>query len=193
MPYRILFLTMALSTSLYGQVRTQTIGAETTGKLLTVRRIYVESFGEDKIAKVLQSMIINALTESKQFIVTENREKADSVLKGTAIQRTSQELHSTSEGTSVATVGGAASATRTAGSAVIGGLGLGTADSSTSTETIDYAAVSVRLVASDGDTIWSTTQESRGAKFKGAGADVADKIVKQLVRDIEKASKERKP
>src|SRR2546427_13112929 len=98
MPYRILFLTMALSTSLYGQVRTQTIGAETTGKLLTVRRIYVESFGEDKIAKVLQSMIINALTESKQFIVTENREKADSVLKGTAIQRTRQELHSTSEG-----------------------------------------------------------------------------------------------
>ncbi len=127
------------------------------------------------------------------FIVTENREKADSVLKGTAIQRTSQELHSTSEGTSVATVGGAATATRTAGSAVIGGLGLGTADSSTSTETIDYAAVSVRLVASDGDTIWSTTQESRGAKFKGAGADAADKIVKQLVRDIEKASKERKP
>jgi len=184
---------MALSTSWYGQARTQTIGAETAGKLLTVRRIYVESFGEDKIAKVLQSMIINALTESKQFIVTENREKADSVLKGTAIQRTSQELHSTSEGTSVATVAGAASATRTAGSAVIGGLGLGTADSSTSTETIDYAAVSVRLVASDGDTIWSTTQESRGAKFKGAGADVADKIVKQLVRDIEKASKERKP
>jgi hypothetical protein len=35
--------------------------------------------------------------------------------------------------------------------------------------------------------VWSTTQESKGAKYKSAGADVADKIVKQLLRDIEKA------
>ena len=45
----------------------------------------------------------------------------------------------------------------------------------------------VRLVDADGDVIWSTTQESLGAKFKGASADVADKIVKQLLADIEKA------
>ena len=45
----------------------------------------------------------------------------------------------------------------------------------------------VRLVSVDGDVIWSTTQESLGAKFKGASADVADKIVKQLIADIEKS------
>ena len=45
----------------------------------------------------------------------------------------------------------------------------------------------VRLVDADGDVIWSTTQESLGAKFKGASADVADKVVKQLLADIEKA------
>ena len=35
--------------------------------------------------------------------------------------------------------------------------------------------------------MWSglTTQESKGAKYKGASADVSDKIVKQLLRDIE--------
>ena len=46
----------------------------------------------------------------------------------------------------------------------------------------------MRLVSSDGDVIWSTTQESRGAKFKGASADVADKIVKQLLHDLDKAA-----
>ena len=35
-------------------------------------------------------------------------------------------------------------------------------------------------------TIWTTTQESKGAKYKGASADVANKIVKQLVWDMEK-------
>jgi hypothetical protein len=43
----------------------------------------------------------------------------------------------------------------------------------------------VRLVNKEGDVIWSTTQESTGAKFKGASADVADKITKQLAADYE--------
>jgi hypothetical protein len=41
----------------------------------------------------------------------------------------------------------------------------------------------------DADLIWATTQESLGAKFKGASADVADKIVKQLLHDLEKLEK----
>ena len=32
-----------------------------------------------------------------------------------------------------------------------------------------------------------TTQKSLGAKFKSASADVADKVAKQLVRDLDKA------
>ena len=38
-----------------------------------------------------------------------------------------------------------------------------------------------------GDVIWSTTQESGGGKFRGAMADVADKITRQLVGDVNKA------
>ena len=45
----------------------------------------------------------------------------------------------------------------------------------------------MRLVSKDGEVIWATTQESTGAKFRGASADVAEKIVKQLLADTEKA------
>jgi len=45
----------------------------------------------------------------------------------------------------------------------------------------------VRLVDGDGDVIWSTLQESNGAKFRGAMADVADKIVRHLVEETKKA------
>jgi hypothetical protein len=45
-------------------------------------------------------------------------------------------------------------------------------------------------VNSDGDVIWTTTQESKGGKYKGASADVADMCVKQLLRDIGKVDEE---
>lgn len=51
---------------------------------------------------------------------------------------------------------------------------------------INDARLAVRLVSGDGDVIWATTKESKGAKYKGASADVADQIVKQLLRDLEK-------
>jgi len=63
---------------------------------------------------------------------------------------------------------------------------MGTSDSVAATETINDARVAVRLVASDGDVIWATTKESKGAKYKGASADVADMIVVQLLRDLQK-------
>jgi hypothetical protein len=48
------------------------------------------------------------------------------------------------------------------------------------------ALATVRLVNKEGDVIWSTTQESNGAKFHGASADVAEKIARQLAADVEK-------
>ena len=67
---------------------------------------------------------------------------------------------------------------------------MGVADAQASTETINDARLAVRLVSNDGDVLWSTTQESKGAKYKGAGADAADKVVKQLLWDLEKLDKE---
>jgi curli biogenesis system outer membrane secretion channel CsgG len=138
--------------------------------LLKVKRIFVDSFGDDAISKELQSMIVSALVATNQFKVTENRERADAILKGVAIEKTSQELHAYSEGTAVGGRNGAAAIK----------------DSSANTETVQEAKIAVRLVDPNGDVIWTSTQESRGAKYKGSSADAADKCVKQLLRDIER-------
>jgi hypothetical protein len=169
--------------------------------LLKVKRIYVESFGDDIISKELQSMIVSSLVATKRFKVTENRDRADAILKGVALEKTSQELHAFGEATSVAAAGGGAhSEVSGSGGAISGSSSgsfvarhMGTNDSSVNTETINEARVAIRLVNPDGDVIWTSTQESRGAKYKGSSADVADKCVKQLLRDVEKLEGSRLP
>jgi len=159
------------------QVQQDPKGALEPAQLLKVKRILVDSFGDDPTSKEVQSMIVSALVSSKRFVVTENREHADAILKGVALEKTSQEVHSYHEGTAVHTAGGDLN----------GGFaarGAATSDSSMNTETVDRARLAVRLVNLDGDVIWTTTQESKGAKYKGAAADAVDLCVKQLVKDI---------
>jgi len=166
------------------------VAAELTEKLLKAKRIYVDSFGEDVNSKTLQAMLVDALRTTNRFIVTEVKDKADLLLKGASLEKTSQELHAVGSATSVATAGGSQHTTvsRSMGSSLgsFAAQSLGTEDSQTSTETINDARAAVRLVSSDGDVVWSSTQESKGAKYKGAAADVADRIVKQLLRDLDK-------
>jgi curli biogenesis system outer membrane secretion channel CsgG len=166
--------------------------------LLKVKRIFVDSFGDDVVSKELQSMIISALVATKRFKVTENHDRADAILKGVALEKTSQELHAYGESTAVGSASGGShgevSGTVVNGTGSVSGSSsggfiarhMGTSDSSVNTETINEARVAVRLVNPDGDVIWTSTQESKGAKYKGASADVADKCVKQLLKDIEK-------
>jgi curli biogenesis system outer membrane secretion channel CsgG len=167
-------------------------------ELLKVKRIFVDSFGDDVISKEMQSMIVSALVDTKRFKVTENRERADAILKGVALEKTSQELHAFGESTAVGGASGGShgeiSGSVVNGNGSISGSSNGgfaarhaaTNDSSVNTETINEARVAVRLVNSEGDIIWTSTQESKGAKYKGASADVADKCVKQLLHDVEK-------
>jgi len=174
------------------------VDPEIAAELAKVRRIYVDSFGDDSNSRQLQAMVINALAESKRFIVTENKDKADAVLKGTGLERTAQEFHAISEGTAVGTAKGSESghvsgqvangAGSISGSSAGGfsSQNLAASDSQASTETVNDARLAVRLVSTDGDVIWTTTKESKGAKYKGASADVADQIVKQLLWDMDK-------
>jgi hypothetical protein len=67
--------------------------------------------------------------------------------------------------------------------------GVGENESTKIKERKHEAMATVRLVNKDGDVMWSTTQESNGAKFRGASADVADKITKQLASDMERLRK----
>jgi len=89
----LLFFFMALAVSIAGFSQTQSQSpaatskpvpdarSELAAKLLNVKRIYVVSFGDDEESKSLQAMVINALDESKRFIVTENKDKADAILR----------------------------------------------------------------------------------------------------------------
>ncbi len=158
---------IAVQNQLPSSSKVSAVETESLQKLTSAKRIYVESFGEDKISKTLQAMIVDSFGNNKRFIITENKDKADLFLKGSALERSSKEAHSLS-------------------SATIVDLVTGISDSQTSVETVNEARLSVRLVARDGDVVWSTTQESRGAKYKGATADVADKVVKQLMKDLGK-------
>jgi hypothetical protein len=157
----------ATASQLHAKVESASNDADTDANaLLKVKRIYVDSFGDDVVSRDLQSTVVSSLVAAKRFKVTENRDRADAILKGVALEKTSQELHSYGEGTAV-------------GQAAI-------SDSSTHTETLNEAKLSIRLIDPDGDVIWTTTQESKGGKYKGASADVADKCVKQLLRDMDK-------
>ena len=69
------------------------------------------------------------------------------------------------------------------------GAGAGESESERSTERRHEAIAAVRLVNKEGDVIWSSTQESLGAKFRGASADVAEKIKAKLKEDFERARK----
>src|SRR5712664_3852189 len=46
----------------------QKVEPDVATKLLKVKRIYVDSFGDDLASKQLQAMVTNALVESKKFI-----------------------------------------------------------------------------------------------------------------------------
>ena len=67
--------------------------------------------------------------------------------------------------------------------------GIGDNESTKIKERKHEAMATVRLVNKDGDVMWSTTQESNGAKSQGASADVADKITRQLAMDVDRLRK----
>src|SRR5260370_23745879 len=57
--------------------------------LLQVKRIFVEGFGDDAASKQIQAMVVTSLTESKRFIVTEYKDRADAILSGSWLENSS--------------------------------------------------------------------------------------------------------
>lgn len=86
--------------------KTDFVGDEISAKLLAAKRIYVESFGDDEINRTLQAMVIDSLRTSQRFIVTENKEKADLIMKGSSLEKTTQEAHSLGSSTAVGSAAG---------------------------------------------------------------------------------------
>ena len=169
---------------------------ETAGQLAKVRRIYVDILTGGDTALQIRELLMTSLQRSKQFIITENEDKADAVLKGAGEDEVFTDTFQASEGINAhSQVGeGGSASTRNYASSTnnhSAGLTIGENSSRHSEERKHEAIATVRLVSKGGDIIWSATAESLGGKFLGASADVADKIAKRLVADY-KAAKTRK-
>jgi hypothetical protein len=156
-------------------------------QLLKVRRVYVDRLTGGETAAQMRDILISSLENAKLFVLTENPERADATLRGGAEDLVFTETHSSSESVNARANLGTPRTTRERG--FVSGVGVGENESSHSAERRHEAVAAVRLVNKDGDVIWSTTQESLGAKFRGASTDVADKITTRLKEDVDRARK----
>ncbi len=180
-----MFRVRALSLILTGFVcPAQEISAPAS-HLEVLKRIYVDRFGGGESAAQIRDMVIASLQRTHLFVITENPDRADAVLRGSAADLAYTDVFQSGEGantrSSVSAGRGASSKLRSYASLAAGG---GDSETMRIQERKHEASASVRIVSKDGDVIWSTTQESGGAKFRSASADVADKITRQLLADM---------
>ena len=159
--------------------------------LLGVKRVYVSNLGGGAQAEALRELIIASLDSAKLFVLTDNIERADAVLKGAADDHSFTDTFDSDENVSGHTGAGtgksASSIYSTAGGGISAALSAAGSESHHIKERKHEAYAAVRLCNKDGDVLWSTTQESLGAKFRGASADVAAKIARQLTLDVDRA------
>ncbi len=166
-----------------------------------VKRVFVDRLTGGETAAQMRDLIISSLQGSKLFVVTENMDRADAFLRGAAEDLVYTDNFQSSEGVN-AHVGDSDKSSSSSGTRFNGSggsvsrsvarslsAGVGENESTNIHERKHEAMATVRLVNKDGDVMWSTTQESNGAKFKGASADVADKITRQLTADLDRLRK----
>ena len=174
-----------------GETPAPSVETEAT-PLLNVRRIHVEKMGGGENAQHVRDMLIASLQRSGVFLLTENPERADAILRGSAEDLVFTDTFQSKESLNARVSAGLpAGASGSKSNRSYLSAGVGESESTRIAERKHEAAAAVRLVNRDGDVIWSTTQESLGAKFRGASADVADKITRQLVEDFQRVRQAR--
>lgn len=163
--------------------------AEASAQLARVRRIYIDILTGGDSALQIRDLLMTSLQGSKLFIITEDEEKADAVLKGAAKDEAFKDVFQSSEGLNAhSQLGGSATGGSRSTRPYVG-VTIGENESRRDEERKHEAIATVRLVAKNGDVIWSATAESLGGKFLGASADVADKIARRLAADARDARK----
>jgi len=177
----------------HGQAKAASaVEAETVLRLLDIRRVYVDRLTGGETAAQIRDMIISSLQSAKLFVITEDETKADAFLRGSAEDLIFTDTHSSNDALRARASAGMGSdpdrtsSDRRSRSAAVS---VGEEEATRIAERKHEATAAVRLVSKEGDVLWSTTQESLGAKFHGASVDVAEKITKQLVKDFETARK----
>lgn len=161
-------------------------------QLLDIKRVYVDALTGDESAAAIRELLIASLQQSRLFVVTDNPDRADATLKGAANDSVFIDTFDSQEGLNAhANTGSYANRTSTSRGGGYAGLSVGESESHHIRERKHEAFASVRLCNRDGDVLWATTQESRGAKFRGASADVAEKVMRQLEQDFGKTQRAR--
>ncbi len=157
--------------------------------LLQIRRIYVAQLTGGPGADSLRDLIISSIDSAKLFVLTDNPDRADAVLKGSADDHSFTDTFDSNENASGRVSGGkyGSGSTSLSKTGAYGGIGADQSEAHHIRERKHEAYATVRLCNRDGDVLWSTTQESLGAKFRGASADVAAKIARQLTLDLDRA------
>jgi hypothetical protein len=180
---------------LFAPFMEQTPEDEAAQQLSKVRRIYIAVLTGGDSALQIRDLLMTSLHNSKQFIITEEEDKADAVLKGAGDDDVFTDTFQSSDGINAHSQIGNSSSEglrnySNSSASHSGAVSIGENESRRTEERKHEAIATVRLVSKDGDVIWSATAESLGGKFLGASADVADKIAKRLVVDY-KAAKTR--
>ncbi len=162
-------------------------------KLVSVQTVYVDELNGADGSVQIRDMIIGSLHRVRLFVITEDQEKADAYLRGTAEDLIYSESLSQRQGLNVR--GSASRSQRDSGDSKYnsGSFGIGETDSTLRRERKHEAIAAVRLVLRNGEVIWSTVQESAGAKYRGAAADVAEKVAGELVAAFRNAKQATRP
>src|SRR4051812_28307376 len=162
-------------------------GMPTVTQLSQVERVFVEPLAGTAAAQALRDLIIASLDSTKLFVLTDNPDRADAILKGAADDKAFEDTFDTDTSLSGRSGAGLYGLTgrSTKSSGGYGAESNAQRESHRIKERKHEAFASVRLCNNLGDVIWSTTRESLGAKFRGAGADVAAKIARQLTIDFD--------
>jgi hypothetical protein len=181
---------VSLFLSLTGALQAQTSASDSTGpvtSLLEIKRIYIAPLIGGVGAASLRELIMASLDSSRLFVMTDNPDRADAILKGAADDQTFTDTFDMDEGLAARQSLGVGSGKTRSATGAFGGVSIGDHESRHTKERKHEAYATVRLCNRDGDVLWSTTQESLGGKFRGASADVAAKVAHQLTLDMDRA------
>jgi hypothetical protein len=151
-------------------------------KLLAVKTVYVDELRGADGREQIRDMLIGSLQRTGLFILTEDQEHADAYLRGSAEDLIFTEVYRQRDGIQVR--GSVSASERDSEDSEFrsNSFGVGDTDENYRREQKHEAMAAVRLVLRSGEVVWSTTQESTGAKFRGPAADVAEKVAKELLR-----------
>lgn len=161
-------------------------------KLLTVRALHCEELGGQD-AGPIRDLLIAAVQREGLFVLTEDPEKADAFLRGSAEDLIYTESSRYREGINARA--SSSSSRRESGESNYGAASFGVGDTEDASSRLrrHEAVAAVRIVLRDGEVVWSASAESAGAKYRGAAVDVAAKVAAELAKAVQQARSAAEP